>query len=162
MVAAALAQLSCGPRDIPSPEDSSAEDPVDTEGSPTDLPAHDPRWCIEVAEETETRIPMSDLDNECGAELTAEACEANPACTAVFGRPVQCPEAGACLSGGVEFLGCIPFVVCLPGAVIYCRETQGYLLTYASMQGGCVPFWMMNCMTSPDYAAMLEAPPDCD
>lgn len=153
----ALALLGCGPDDVTASEDAAEAEETSSDGLATD----DPRWCVEVVESAEVRMPVTDADNECDAEISAEACEANPACTAVFGRPVECPAAGACASEIVEFLGCIPFTICKLGAANYCRETQGYLLTYASQQGSCTPFWMMDCVTSPDYAATGEPPPEC-
>jgi hypothetical protein len=151
VVIGVLELFGCGPDNVTSSEETTTGD----------LPADDPRWCVEEVEGAEVRMATTDLELECGAEITAEACEANPACTAVFGRGVACLDAGACATGSVEFLGCVPFTICKPGTPIYCREFQGYLLTYASQQGDCTPFGMMNCRTSPDYTALNESLPDC-
>ncbi len=140
-----------------TPDDGSADELGDTESTP-DLP-DDPRWCVDQREATE-RVPTTEADNECAAELTAESCEANPACTAVFGRGIECAASGACIDGAVEFLGCVPFTICKMGSAIYCRSMQGFLVTYASMQGDCTPFWMSECLTTPDLGG--EQPPECD
>ena len=162
MLVGALAPLGCGPDNVTtSKEAAGVAEETSSDGPSDDLPPDDPRWCVKPVEGAEVRTAMTELDIECGAEISAEACEANPACTAVFGRPIVCPAAGACTNETVEFLGCIPFTLCKQGAAVYCREIQGYLVTYASQQGGCTPFGMMDCVTSPDYAAMSEQPPNC-
>jgi hypothetical protein len=163
MVIGVLELFGCGPDNVTPPDDTgtNAEATSSEETSPADLPAVDPRWCVEEVEGAEVRIAMTDVETACDAELTAVACEAIQACTAVFGRAVQCPESGACATGTTEFLGCVPFTICKPGTNIYCRETQDYLLTYASQQGDCTPFGMMACQISPDYVAIGEPPPDC-
>jgi hypothetical protein len=174
VVLGVLALFGCGPDDLTSSNDADTKtEETSSEGTsetppadlppdpPADLPADDPRWCIEKVEGAEVRIAMTDLELECDAEFTAEACEANQACTAVFGRPVQCLDSGACATGTAEFLGCVPFTICKQGTTVYCRESQGYLLTYASMQGDCTPIGMMACQISPDYVAMSEPLPEC-
>jgi hypothetical protein len=165
----ALVSFGCGPDTVAASGDDagtkaeeSSEETSSEETSPGDLPPDDPRWCIEQVEGAEVQYAMTELEIECAAELTAEGCAANPVCTAVFGRGIQCPDSGACATEPVEFLGCVPFTVCKPGTAIYCREMQGYLLTYVSMQGDCTPFGMMDCRVSPDYTQLTEPVPDCD
>jgi hypothetical protein len=159
LVIGVLESFGCGPDNV-TPSNDAGTQAEETASDVADLPA-DPRWCVETAEGAEVHFAMTDLEVECDAEITAEACEANQACTAVFGRGVQCLDMGACVTEPVEFLGCVPFTICKPGTAIYCRELQGYLLTYASQQGDCTPFGMMSCQTSPDYAATSEPLPDC-
>ena len=154
-----LELFGCGPEEVKASEATSLEE---TSSEETSSESDDPRWCVAKVEGAEVRTAMTEAEIECGAEITAEACEANPACTAVFGRGVQCPESGACTTDAVEFLGCIPFTICKQGTAVYCREMQQYLLTYASQQGTCVPFGMMECQTSPDYAAIGEPLPTCE
>jgi hypothetical protein len=163
VVIGVVESFGCGPDNVTSSDDAGtkAQESSSQETSPGDLPADDPRWCVEEVEGAEVRMATTDVELECGAEVTAEGCEANQACTAVFGRGVACLDAGACATGSVEFLGCVPFAICKPGTPIYCREFQGYLLTYASQQGDCTPFGMMSCRTSPDYTALNESLPDC-
>ncbi len=167
MVMGVLALFGCGPETItPSDDASTKADGTSSDETPsTDLPADDPGWCVGKIEGAEARMPMTDDEIACDAEITEAGCEANQACTAVFGRPVQCTDSGACAAGTTEFLGCIPFVICKQGATIYCRElpdgSQDDLLTYASQQNDCIPFGMMACQTSPDAAASNEPPPDC-
>jgi hypothetical protein len=157
----ALVLLGCGPGDVIPLEDTGTEAAETSSDPPVDLPADDPRWCVQPEQDAEVRMPTTEVEIACDGEPTQEACEANPACTAVLGRAVQCTDAGVCATEAVEFLGCIPFIICKPGLAIYCREIQGELSTYVSMQGTCTPFGMMNCETSPDYAEIGELPPDC-
>jgi hypothetical protein len=161
VVVGALTLLGCGSRDVVSSEESGTEAEETSANQPADLPADDPRWCVDVEQGAEERMPTTEAELACAAKTTAETCEADDECTGVFGRGVQCTDAGACATEPVLFLGCVPFTICKQGAAIYCREIQGYLLTYASVQGGCTPFWMTNCETSPDHMSTGEPLPHC-
>src|SRR5690554_4566785 len=88
VVIGVLALFGCGPNDV-VPTDAGTEAEETSSNPPDDLPANDPRWCVQGEQDAEVRTPTTDAETACDAETTAEACEANDACTAVFGRAVE-------------------------------------------------------------------------
>lgn len=167
LVFAGLGLLGCGPDQVQTSAQSSTQSGTDsgaqteTSSATPDLPP-EPGWCIEVRPGSQPRVPTSALDIACEAEPDVGSCDANPDCTWISGRRLDCDEPGVCVSGQDQYLGCIPFEICKLGAAIYCREgPDGELTAYASIHGDCAPFGMMQCVTTPDYAAEVEPPPSC-
>ena len=115
--------------------------------------------CFSVVPGTENDIPWAEVEQECFAEDTAEACDLNANCTAIFGKPVNCTRDGICTQGEAAFLGCISFKICKPGAVVYCQTKNGYLFTYLGTQGDCVPPLYSECSWSGGSLIDEPAPP---